>query len=111
MQGIAAHFGAAIVRAPKVMHGKSSLVMHEGSGLFTARSNPMRVMRYHSLCVEIGSLPDSLVPTAWCPQDGVLMGIRHRERPIFGVQFHPESVGTPEGDALIRRFIEIDSCH
>ena len=106
-QGIASQLGAQITQAPKVMHGKSSLIMHDGQGLFTDLPNPVKVMRYHSLCVETNSLPSTLVPTAWCPQDGVLMGIRHRELPVFGVQFHPESIGTQVGDQILQRFLSL----
>lgn len=107
LQGIAAHFGAAVVRAPQVMHGKVSQIMHDQSGIFSSVRNPLPVMRYHSLCVDTATLPDELSPSAWCPRDGVLMGIRHTSRPIFGVQFHPESIGTPQGPELLRRFISI----
>jgi anthranilate synthase/aminodeoxychorismate synthase-like glutamine amidotransferase len=106
-QGIASHLGATIRKAPKVMHGKTSLIMHDGEGLFTDLPSPMKVMRYHSLCVDTKSLPSTLVPTAWCPRDGVLMGIRHRELPVFGVQFHPESIGTSVGDQLLHRFLSL----
>ena len=111
MQGIASFFGGHVTRAPKVMHGKVSTIMHDQSGIFAGLRMPTQVMRYHSLCVVTSSLPDVLVPTAWSPEDGVLMGIRHRTRPIFGVQFHPESVGTTEGDSLIDRFLDIPSTH
>ena len=107
LQGIAAHFGATVTHAPRVMHGKVSRIMHDQDGLFRGLSNPLPVMRYHSLCVDTATLPDELIPTAWCPQDGVLMGIRHHSRPIFGVQFHPESVGTPRGPELLQSFLRI----
>ena len=104
-QGIAAHFGAEVTRAPQVMHGKTSLITHYESGLFEGLPNPLEVMRYHSLCVTPQSLPHMLIPTARCEADGVLMGFRHRNYEIFGVQFHPESIGTPNGPKLLDRFL------
>ena len=104
-QGIAAHFGAEVKQAPRVMHGKVSYVQHEGNGLFIGLPRPLPVMRYHSLCVDLCTLPSCLVPTAWSPSDGVLMAFQHQNRPIYGVQFHPESVGTPHGQALIHNFL------
>ena len=106
-QGIAVHFGAQLVRAPQLMHGKMSLIMHDDQGLFAGLPNPMKVMRYHSLSIETSSLPPTLVPTAWCPKDGVLMGVRHRDLPVYGVQFHPESVGTDSGDQLLQSFLSL----
>jgi anthranilate synthase component II len=104
-QGIAAHFGAEIKRAPKVMHGKVSFITHQQRGLFSNLLNPMPVMRYHSLCIDQETLSTQLIPTAYS-EDGVLMGFEHRERPIYGVQFHPESVGTPQGDVLLDQFLD-----
>ena len=104
-QGIAAHFGAEITRAPQPMHGKVSLIDHEASGLFSNLPNPMSVMRYHSLCVDSKTVPSALIPTAYSQTDGVLMGFRHRELPIYGVQFHPESIGSPEGSLLLSNFL------
>lgn len=108
-QGIAAHFGAEIIRAPRVMHGKTSLITHCQTGLFSGLSTPLEVMRYHSLCVAPGSLPEQLIPTAHSESDDVLMAFKHRILPIFGVQFHPESVGTPKGPELLQRFLELRS--
>lgn len=104
-QGIAAALGAEVRRAPRVMHGKESLVRHDGAGLFEGLPSPLSVMRYHSLCVAEETLPPSLRACAWSEGDGVLMGFAHRDLPIFGVQFHPESVGTPLGARLMERFV------
>ena len=104
-QGIAAYFGAKITRAPQAMHGKVSQIEHSGHGLFTDIPNPMPVMRYHSLCVDPKTLPSTLTPTAYSRDDGVLMGFKHISRPMYGVQFHPESVGSPQGSLLLRNFL------
>lgn len=106
-QGIAAHFGATVTRAPRVMHGKTSSITHDGQGLFRDLPSPMSVMRYHSLCVPPHSLPEVLIPTAYSSSDGVLMAFRHQSLSIFGVQFHPESIGTPLGEELLNRFLEM----
>lgn len=103
-QGIAAAFGARITRAPAVMHGKTSLIEHAGVGLFAGLRSPLRVMRYHSLVVDPDTLPDVLEVTS-TTADGVIMSVAHREWPIFGVQFHPESIGTPAGKRLIANFL------
>lgn len=106
-QGIAHAFGARVVRAPTVMHGKSSLVLHHGRDLFEGLDNPFEAMRYHSLVVDPTSLPDCLEAVAHT-SDGVLMALRHRSLPIFGVQFHPESIGTPLGRRLVARFLGVE---
>lgn len=103
-QGIAYAFGAAVVRAPAVMHGKTSRIDHRGTGLFSGLPDRMEVMRYHSLVVDPATVPEVLIPTAET-DDGVLMGLRHRALPVEGVQFHPESVGTPEGRRLMANFL------
>jgi anthranilate synthase/aminodeoxychorismate synthase-like glutamine amidotransferase len=103
-QGIAAALGGRIVRAPRVMHGKTSLIEHDREGLFAGLPSPLRVMRYHSLVVDPGSLPEALAVTSRT-LDGVIMSIAHRKWPIFGVQFHPESIGTPEGKRLLGNFL------
>jgi anthranilate synthase/aminodeoxychorismate synthase-like glutamine amidotransferase len=103
-QGIAAAFGGRVVRAPRVMHGKTSPILHDGSALFDGLESPFVAMRYHSLIVEEASLPASLQVTART-RDGLIMGLRHRERPIHGVQFHPESIGTPRGKLLLENFL------
>jgi len=97
-------FGGAIVRARQVMHGKSSTILHGGDPLFADLPRRFEAMRYHSLVAEEASLPSCLVITART-EDGVIMGVRHRERPIHGVQFHPESIGTPLGKRLLRTFL------
>ena len=107
-QGIAHSFGAEVCKAPQVMHGKTSLIHHSDSVLFKGLPSPFKVMRYHSLCVNPDSLPSCLIPTAWCKEDEVLMAFEHREYPLFGVQFHPESVGTPWGDSLIKNFLDLN---
>lgn len=104
-QGIAHCFGAQVVRAPTVMHGKSSLVVHGGNSFFEGLPSPFEAMRYHSLVVDPDSLPGCLEPLAKT-NDGVLMALRHRTLPIYGVQFHPESIGTPLGRKLVSRFLE-----
>ncbi len=105
-QGIAHGFGAKVGRAPKVMHGKSSLVRHRAEGLFARLPNPFEAMRYHSLVVAEDSLPPCLEPLART-EDGVLMALRHRHKPLFGVQFHPESIGTPDGRTLLENFFSL----
>lgn len=104
-QGIAHYHGARVIRAPAIMHGKASVIAHDGAGLFAGLPERLEVMRYHSLCVDPDSLPQTLTITART-DDGVIMGLRHASRPVFGVQFHPESIGTPDGAALMRNFLE-----
>ncbi|MBZ4410395.1 aminodeoxychorismate/anthranilate synthase component II [Myxococcus sp. XM-1-1-1] len=104
-QSIGAAFGGNVIRAPEPVHGKSARIRHEGSGVFTGASQGFQAARYHSLVVEASSLPASLEATAWS-QDGLIMALRHRERPVVGFQFHPESVLTPEGPTLVRNFLE-----
>ncbi len=104
-QCLVQHFGGRIVRAGRLMHGKTSLVRHDGQGVYRGLSQPFEAGRYHSLCAEAGSVPDALVVTSQTDQEEI-MGVRHRELPLEGVQFHPESVLTPEGDQLMRNFIE-----
>jgi anthranilate synthase/aminodeoxychorismate synthase-like glutamine amidotransferase len=103
-QCLVRHFGGNIVRADRIMHGKTSMVRHEGDGLFAGLSQPFQAGRYHSLCAETRSLPGELVVTARTDRDEI-MGVRHRTLPLTGVQFHPESVLTPEGDRLLQNFI------
>jgi len=97
-------FGGEVVRAPQIMHGKTSLVRHRGVGVMAGLSDPFEATRYHSLVVEPSSLPDVLEVTAET-DDGVIMGLRHRTLPIEGVQFHPESILTGEGKALLANFV------
>ena len=102
-QSIGEAFGAKTVRAPRLMHGKTSPINHDGRGVFTDIPDPFEAMRYHSLMVE--DLPDCLLVTARSDQ-GELMGIRHASLPIEGVQFHPESIMTPDGVTLLKNFID-----
>jgi anthranilate synthase/aminodeoxychorismate synthase-like glutamine amidotransferase len=104
-QSIGAVFGGKVIRAPAPIHGKTSPVRHTGTGLFSRMAQGFQAGRYHSLVVEASTLPAELEATAWSP-DGLIMGLRHRERPVVGVQFHPESVLTPEGPTLVRNFLE-----
>jgi len=103
-QSIAAAFGARVVRAPAPVHGKTSRIFHDGSGVFRGLDNPFPAMRYHSLVVDRASLPPELAATARA-DGGELMGVRHRELPVEGVQFHPESYKTDSGLALLRNFL------
>jgi anthranilate synthase/aminodeoxychorismate synthase-like glutamine amidotransferase len=105
-QGIGHVFGARVVRAAKPMHGKTSLVSHDQSALFDGIDNPFTAMRYHSLVVEPASVPSCLKVTA-TTADGVIMGFAHVGYPIVGVQFHPESIGTPLGVRLLRNFLDM----
>ncbi|MDJ1430925.1 aminodeoxychorismate/anthranilate synthase component II [Halostagnicola sp. A-GB9-2] len=106
-QALCAANGSAVVHAPEVVHGKPSLVTHDGKGIFAGVPEPFRVGRYHSLAVERGELPDALEETASTADErGVLMGVRHREKPHIGVQFHPESILTRETDSEVRKEVE-----
>ena len=104
-QCIAQAFGARIVRAPRPMHGRTSPIEHEGRGLFAGLPSPLTATRYHSLVVDPGSVPDALEVTART-REGEVMGLRHRELPVEGVQFHPESFLTEYGHALLGRFLD-----
>lgn len=104
-QAIGAVFGGAVVRAPVLMHGKTSEIRHDGKGLFHGLSNPFVATRYHSLVVDRASVPEVLTITAETA-DGLVMGLRHATRPIAGVQFHPESILTVEGTRLLANFVE-----
>ncbi len=105
-QAIGAAFGGRIVGAPRLMHGKTSLIYHDGRWLFEALPNPFEATRYHSLVIERESLPECLEITAWT-EEGEIMGVRHREYVILGVQFHPESILTAVGKDLLRNFLNI----
>lgn len=107
-QAIGLAFGGRVVNAAVLMHGKCSDVEHTGEGLFNAVPNPLRATRYHSLVVERATLPSVLELTAWTA-DGTVMGLRHRDHPIEGVQFHPESIGTPHGRALLGNLLGASS--
>ena len=102
--GLAEAFGGSIVPAPAPRHGSSSPIRHAGASIFRDLPDPLEGMRYHSLVVDRGTLPDCLEVTAWT-NDSVIMGIRHREFPLIGLQFHPESIGTPLGRNLVRHFL------
>ncbi len=102
-QAVAAAFGGKVTRAPSLMHGKTSLVHHQGKGVFAGLPEPFQATRYHSLIVERGSLPGTLEVTAET-DDGIIMGMRHRELDVEGVQFHPESILTPAGKDLLANF-------
>ncbi len=104
-QGIAYAFGGSIVPAKRLMHGKTSLIKHESDGLFNDVENPLRATRYHSLVCRKRDFPKSLKVTATSLDDGEIMGLRHREFPIFGVQFHPESILTTEGLKIVKNFL------
>ncbi|HET9730235.1 MAG TPA: aminodeoxychorismate/anthranilate synthase component II [Gemmatimonadaceae bacterium] len=107
-QAIGEAYGGEVVRAERVMHGKTSQVCHDGTGIFAGLPSPMEVMRYHSLIVDRGSIPDSLEITAVSQDDpSEVHAVRHREHPVYGVQFHPESVMTPHGKALLHNFLEL----
>lgn len=99
-------FGGRVIRAPYLMHGKTSAILHDGTGVFRAMESPVTATRYHSLIVEAASLPAVLEVNARS-EDGLIMGVRHREHPTHGVQFHPESILTNEGKLLLRNFLEI----
>jgi anthranilate synthase component 2 len=103
-QAIGLAFGGRVVNAARIMHGKLSDIEHAGDGLFAGLPNPLRATRYHSLVVERASLPAPLVLTAWT-SDGTVMGVQHRQQPVHGVQFHPESIGTPHGRALLSNML------
>ncbi len=105
-QSIGQAFGSRIVRAPVLMHGKLSAVKHAGSPLFAGIPSPFRATRYHSLVVERDSLPEALEITAET-EDGIIMGLSHRQFPVHGVQFHPESIASEHGHALLANFLKI----
>ena len=105
-QAIADVYGGRICRAPVPVHGKTDDIVHDGRGLFAGIPSPFTATRYHSLCVEAESVPDVLEVQARTP-DGLVMALTHRELPIFGVQFHPESVLTPEGTRLLANFLDV----
>ena len=111
-QCIGQAFGGEVVRAAAVMHGKTSKIHHQGTGLFAGLPSPFQATRYHSLVVERSSLPDCLEMTAWTQRGGEVeevMGCRHRRHPIAGVQFHPESIFTDAGRDLLRNFLNMEA--
>jgi anthranilate synthase component II len=108
-QSIGAAYGAEVVRARRVMHGKVSPIAHEGRDLFAGLPNPLRVTRYHSLVIAPASLPPELEVLAWTAEDGwedEIQAVRHRSHPVWGVQFHPESIASEAGRELVRNFLD-----
>jgi len=105
-QCLVQHFGGEIVRADRLMHGKTSMAKHDGKTLYEGLSQPFEVGRYHSLCANSETLPDELEITS-STERGEIMGVRHKSLPLEGVQFHPESVLTPEGDQLLANFMRM----
>jgi anthranilate synthase/aminodeoxychorismate synthase-like glutamine amidotransferase len=107
-QAIGEAYGGDVVRAVRVMHGKTSLIRHDASGVFAGLPSPMEVMRYHSLIVERRTMPESLEIVAVAQDDPLeVHAVKHRQHPVYGVQFHPESVMTPHGKALLKNFLEL----
>jgi anthranilate synthase component 2 len=103
-QALGQAFGGKVVRAPELMHGKTSEVHHDGRALFAGLAKPFTATRYHSLVVARETVPECLIVSAWT-EDGVVMGLRHKTRPTYGVQFHPESIMTAAGKDLLRNFL------
>jgi anthranilate synthase/aminodeoxychorismate synthase-like glutamine amidotransferase len=107
-QAIGEAYGGDVVRAGRVMHGKTSQITHDGTGVFAGLPSPMQVMRYHSLIVERRTMPEALEIVAVAADDPTeVHAVKHREHPVYGVQFHPESVMTPQGKALLENFLEL----
>jgi anthranilate synthase/aminodeoxychorismate synthase-like glutamine amidotransferase len=104
-QSIGQVYGGDVIRAPRLMHGKTSPIHHDGTSVFRGLSNPFEATRYHSLIVKRETLPDCLQITAWT-EEGEIMGLAHKEYPVHGVQFHPESILTQEGKQLLQNFLE-----
>jgi anthranilate synthase/aminodeoxychorismate synthase-like glutamine amidotransferase len=109
-QAIGQAFGGQVVRAPVPMHGKVSRIFHAATDILEALPSPFSATRYHSLIVDRATLPDVLVPTAWT-EDGLVMGMRHRSLPIFGVQFHPESIASEHGKTILKNFLDLARAH
>jgi anthranilate synthase/aminodeoxychorismate synthase-like glutamine amidotransferase len=105
-QAIGIAFGGRVERAPSPMHGKTSVVAHEGTHLFAGLTAPLEAGRYHSLVIPRDAVPAGFVVSAWTVADDLVMGLRHEQWPVFGVQFHPESVLTPAGQRLLQNFLE-----
>jgi anthranilate synthase component 2 len=106
-QGIISAFGGSIIKAEKPMHGKMSSIGHTETGIFAGIKKPLRVMRYHSLIGEESTLPACLEITAKSEDDGSIMAVQHKELPVFGVQFHPESILSEEGKKILKNFTEV----
>jgi anthranilate synthase component 2 len=105
-QAIGVAFGGTVIKALRVMHGKISSIVHDGKGILNKIESPFLATRYHSLIVERNNLPSSLEITAWT-DDGTIMGLRHKEFPTFGVQFHPESIATQHGKKILKNFLSM----
>lgn len=105
-QAIGVAFGGSVIRSYEIMHGKTSLIYHDGKTIFTGLPNPFEATRYHSLIVEKETLPDCLIVSAWT-LNGIIMGIRHKEFKVEGVQFHPESILTKVGKDLLKNFLKL----
>jgi anthranilate synthase component 2/anthranilate synthase/phosphoribosyltransferase len=105
-QAIGQFFGGRVIRAPEPIHGKVWEILHGGTDVFAGLPSPFRATRYHSLVVERGTLPDALAPTAWT-EDGLVMGLAHRTLPVWGVQFHPESIASAHGHDLLANFLKL----
>ncbi|MGY6704743.1 anthranilate synthase component II [Roseinatronobacter sp.] len=105
-QTIGQAFGGQVLRAPQIVHGKLGAMHHAGKGVFAGLPSPLNATRYHSLVVDRATLPDCLEVTSWL-EDGLIMGLRHRELPIEGVQFHPESIRSEHGHAMLRSFLDM----
>jgi anthranilate synthase/aminodeoxychorismate synthase-like glutamine amidotransferase len=106
-QSIGAAFGSKVIRATRIMHGKTSRIYHDGQSIYAGLPNPFEATRYHSLIVDTGSLPDCLEISAWTKQ-GEIMGLRHRKYRVEGVQFHPESILTDSGSQMIANFVNLN---
>jgi anthranilate synthase/aminodeoxychorismate synthase-like glutamine amidotransferase len=107
-QAIGEAFGGEVVRAPRLMHGKTSMIEHDGRSIYHQLPNPFEATRYHSLIIRRESLPDELQITAWT-QEGEIMGVRHKSFPVEGVQFHPESILTQAGKDLLKNFLQMSN--
>jgi len=105
-QAMGQAFGGKVVRAPQPMHGKVDTIHHDGTGCFAGLPSPFRATRYHSLVVDRASLPNTLHVSAWT-EDGLIMGLTHNDLPVWGVQFHPESIETEHGHAMLRNFVDL----
>jgi len=105
-QALGEAFGGRVERAPAPMHGKVSEIHHDGTGVFRGLPSPFKATRYHSLIVDRASLPNQLKVTAWT-EDGLIMGVQHHDLPLHGVQFHPESIASEQGKALLRNFLDL----
>lgn len=106
-QGIGYAFGAKIINAKRLMHGKTSMIKHNGTGVFKGLENPFEATRYHSLVIDHKTVPDCLKVTAVTTDDGEIMGVQHKTLPIYGVQFHPESILTKSGKKLLMNFLKV----